>query len=288
MKKNKILVALLSLAVFFASCDKEYNPTKPPVTPPVDTTTYKDNDNLLLGNPSNAAHILDSGDNYLLDHQYFILSYNKDKGIPNWVSWHLSQSDLGSTDRTDDFRYDNALPPGWYRPDYDAFFGSGFDRGHNCPSADRTTTVTANSTTFLMSNMIPQAPNNNQGVWANFEDYIRTRINTAGQEAYIIMGNYGIGGVGDNGPANYVDGGHVTVPAHIWKVVLFLQNGNDDLSRINTSTTVVSIDVPNTNSVSSSWQTYRTSVDAIEAATGLDLFSRVPVDIQAVIEAKSN
>lgn len=244
-----------------------------------------DNSHMLLGNPSGAVASSVYTTNYLYNATYYIESYNSVRGTPNWVSWHLNSSDIGSASRQDDYRANTALPSGWYQVGSSSYSGSGFDRGHNCPSGDRTSSTTANSSTFLMTNMIPQAPNNNQQTWEGFESYIRTLV-SGGNECYIIMGAYGTGGTGSNGSATTVDGGRVTVPSNVWKVVVVLSNGNSDLSRISTSTRVIAINTPNTNSVNSDWKTYRTSVDAIEAATGYDLLSAVSTTIQATIEAR--
>lgn len=249
------------------------------------TGTTGDNSHLLLGNPSGAVASSVYTTNYLYNATYYIESYNSVRGTPNWVSWHLNSTDIGSTSRQDDFRANTALPSGWYQVGATSYSGSGFDRGHNCPSGDRTSSVAANSSTFLMTNMIPQAPNNNQVTWEGFESYIRTLV-SAGSECYIIMGSYGTGGTGSNGTVSTIDGGHVTVPSNIWKVVVVLSNGDGDLGRITTSTRVIAINTPNNNSIGSDWKSYRTSVDAIESATGYDLLSAVSTTIQATIEAK--
>lgn len=244
-----------------------------------------DNDHMLFGNPSRAASLLDSTGNYLLRKQYYALSYHRDRGTPNWVSWHLFQNDLGSTSRQDDFRTDNTLPAGWYQVPANAFSGSGFDRGHHCPSGDRTVSVDANSSTFLMTNMIPQAPVMNQGTWANMEDSLRRLVNQ-GNEIYIIMGSYGSGGTGNNGFATTVNGGNVKVPATVWKVALVIPNGNNDSSRVDNNTRLIAVSIANSNSSTGSWKNYRTSVDAIEAATGYNLLDRLAVALQGVIEAR--
>ena len=251
--------------------------TSPPPPP--------DNDNLLLGNPSKAAAIIDSANNYLMVKKYYDVCYNKKRGEPNWVSWHLYSGDLGLMSRMNNFRADTTLPSGWYEVGTSSYVGSGFDRGHNCPSGDRTIDSTANSATFLMTNMIPQAPNNNEQTWANMENYIRTQI-SAGLEAYIVMGSYGIGGTGSNGYATTIDNGNVTVPANIWKVVVLLPNGNNDISRIDTTVRVITVNVPNNNTVNSDWKVYRTSVHAIEVATGYNLLSNLPLSVQTVLKAK--
>ncbi|MFI2742063.1 DNA/RNA non-specific endonuclease [Zhouia sp. PK063] len=244
-----------------------------------------DNSNLLLGNPSGATSSTSNPNNYLIDETYYTESYSRDRGTPNWVSWYVGTTSLGSTDRQDNFRANTSLPDGWYEVSNTAYSGSGFDRGHNCPSADRTTTTTANSATFLMTNMIPQAPNNNQKTWANLENYIRSEVK-GGEEAYVIMGSYGKGGTGSNGTYETLDNGHVTVPSNIYKIVVLIDNGDNDLSRINGTTRVIAVNVPNLNSVNSDWKQYRTSVDEIEKATGYDFLSNVSTNIQAAIEAK--
>lgn len=250
--------------------------------PPI---TYVDNDNMLFGNPGNAQAVPTSNTNYLMRKTYYALSYSETRGTPNWVSWHLYSNDIGTTPRQDDFRPDATLPAGWYQVQANSYSGSGFDRGHNCPSGDRTSTVEANSSTFLMTNMIPQAPAMNQQVWSVMEDSLR-RLVTLGNELYIIMGSYGSGGTGTNGFATTINNGNVTVPATVWKVALVIPNGNNDSSRVDASARLIAVSIANSNASTGNWKNYRTSVDAIEAATGYDLFDRLSVALQAIIEAR--
>ena len=270
------------LAFSITSCQKEVEPTSttPGAAEPIDAAV-----NLAMGNPSSAVTNPANVTNYLIVKKQYSLSYHRDRGIPNWVSWHLDLPWLGTAPRQDDFRADNELPTGWYRVQSTDYSGSGFDRGHNTPSADRTASEADNSATFLMTNMIPQAPNNNQQTWAALENYCRTLVNQ-GNELYIIMGNYGAGGTGSNGTFTTIANGKVTVPNRIWKVVLVLPRGTDDVNRVSTSTRVIAIDTPNANTVNTSWGTYRTTVDAIESATGYNLLSNVSNNIQNVIEAR--
>lgn len=240
---------------------------------------------MLLGNPSGATAEISNHNNYLISRPQYALSYSRNRGTPNWVSWHVSRDWLGSAPRQDNFRTDMTLPDGWYRVKSASYSGSGFDRGHNTPSADRTKSEADNAATFLMANIIPQAPRNNQETWANLEDYTRDLVQ-AGQEVYVIMGSYGIGGTGSNGSANKIDEGRVTVPSRIWKVLVVLPEGNNDLSRIDTNTRVIAVNTPNTQSVRSDWGTYRTTVDAIEKATGYDLLSALPNEIEEVLEGR--
>ena len=242
--------------------------------------------NLALGNPSGATSDPNNANNYLLVHPEFSIGYNAARGIPTWVSWHLDRADLGQAPRQNNFRPDAALPRQFYSVTPASYARSGFDKGHNCPSGDRTADLDANSATFLMTNMVPQAPHNNQQTWAHLEEYGRSQVQR-GQEIYVIMGSYGKGGTGKNGFFTTIDQGRVTVPARIWKVMVILPDGLNDLQRIATGpdVRVLAIDTPNDdNTVSPDWRQYLTSVDKIEAATGLDLLSALPRDVQARLQ----
>ena len=242
-----------------------------------------DDNNLLLGNPSNATHDTMNAGNYLIDHKYYVESYSRDKGEPNWVSWHTSAKDLGSIARLNDFVADSTnLPKGWYEADNTSYRGSGFDRGHNCPSGDRTSSTDANSATFLMDNIIPQAPNNNRHTWEHLEAFCREQVKK-GNEAYIIMGSYGSGGTGKLGFRTSI-AGHIKVPAHIWKIILVIPDSDDDLNRINSDTEVIAVDTPNDNAVSTYWKDYVCTVKDIEKATGYMFFTNLPADTRSSLE----
>jgi endonuclease G, mitochondrial len=245
------------------------------------------NINITMGNPSNALASISTPDNFLLEKPQYVVSYNRSKATSNWVSWYLNSTSIGSTPRQNDFRADNTLPNGWYQVDDNDYSGSGFDRGHMTPSGDRTSSVANNSATFLMTNMIPQAPGNNQGPWEKLESYLRGQLNAnGGQEIYIIAGSYGIGGTGTAGTTNTIAAGQITVPAQTYKIALILSNGVDDLNRVTVSTRVIAVLMPNIDSIRpNDWRPYRTSVNAIESATGYDFLSNLPTNIQDILEA---
>jgi endonuclease G len=288
-----VSIVTVSLLLFISSCRKE-QPIKAPGglawhdqqdSPVSGDDARSSAENLVMGNPSSAVADPYYYWNYLVTKTQFSMSYHRDRGTPNWVSWHLDDTWLGSTPRQDNFRADATLPTGWYRVTNTDYTSSGFDRGHNCPSADRTYSVEDNGATFLMTNMIPQAPVNNQQTWANLENYCRKLV-TQGYECYVIMGSYGSGGTGSAGTKTTIAGGKVTVPNRIWKVILVLPKGSDDVNRVSTATRVIAVNTPNINTTSSSWGTYRTTVDAIEQATGYNLLSTISSTIQTTIESR--
>jgi endonuclease G, mitochondrial len=248
---------------------------------------YTPDVHLTMGNPSNAVADTNQPNNYLSVKPELALSYNRDKGTPNWVSWHLSDDWTGTTDRVDTFRPDPALPSDWNRVNQLDYTGSGFDRGHMVPSADRLSSLPINQATFLMDNIIPQAPDNNQQTWNNMEQALRSLYLPA-NELYIVSGGAGVGGTGSNGFATTIAGGKVTVPAFTWKVALVIPKGEDDISRVDCSTRSIAVIVPNTQGTNPDWTTYLTTVDAVETLTGYDFFSNLPEPVQRCVEAGTN
>ncbi|BAZ41934.1 DNA/RNA non-specific endonuclease [Calothrix sp. NIES-4101] len=234
-----------------------------------------DSIHLILGNPSNAA--TDDDNNYLIIKKQYALSYNRHKGIPNWVSWQLNKSWLGNAPRSNNFRPDDTLPQEWYRVVPNDYTRSGYDKGHMTPSADRSNNPEDNAATFLMTNIIPQAPDNNQGYWAELESYTRTLAN-AGKEIYIIAGGYGQQGT--------IGKEKVAVPERVFKIIVVSEPGKN-VDDINESTRVIAVDTPNYNgNKESHWSQYLTTVDELEKKTGYDFLNYVNTSVQKVIEAK--
>ena len=257
---------------------------------------YSENNPLFFGNPTDAYSENACEDNYLMVKPQYTLSYNTKTLCPNWVAWHLDSADIGPSDRMNDFRPDPELPGDWHairKADYH-YNSYGFDRGHVCPSADRTATKEDNSMTFLMTNMVPQSPDNNRVIWMHFENYERTLV-AKGNEVYIIAGPYGTGGTSSKGTFDSISvktktGGRLemNVPAYTWKVLIAIPEGTDDLNRIDEDATVIAINVPNQMGMGKTgdWEQFLCSVDYIEALTGYDFFELLPDNIEDKLESR--
>lgn len=248
--------------------------------------TVVSSEHMVMGNPSKAVTDAEMKTNYLMLKPQYALSYNDSRGTPNWTSWHLDSTWQGSFTRSNvDFKVDPDLPPDFHKVRHADYTNTGFNRGHMCPSADRTSTDADNLATFVTTNIVPQAPDNNQGPWVKFETYLRTLL--SGSEIYIVSGGAGTGGTGSEGAADTIAGGFVTVPAVTWKVALILPVGENDLSRVDINTRAIAISIPNVQGIrSDEWQNYLTSVDQVEEISGYDFFSNVPTAVQGVIEAR--
>jgi DNA/RNA endonuclease G (NUC1) len=235
-----------------------------------------------LGNPSGATSDTNNHDHYLIQRTVEAIDYSDNLGEPNWVSWDLTSGDIGSSGRSPNFYTDTTLPANFYAvtpTDYNGVGNISFARGHMCPSNDRTDNVTDNDLVFFMSNIIPQAANNNEGVWASFETYCRSLAQT-GNELLIICGPSGFG-------ISRIPSGQAVIPDYTWKIAVVVPLGSGTaLSRITNSTRVIAVKIPNNNSVSSTWQNYITSANVIENDTGFTFFTALPDSIASVLRYK--
>ena len=261
----------------------EINPDAPnssaPNSPPNSQTPDSPQENLPFGNPSGATANDSNANNYLMESKFYTLSYNRDKNLANWSAWRLTKGDLGEASRQNDFRPDDRLPADWTHILPSDYSGSGFDRGHLCPSADRSSSIDANSATFLMTNITPQTPELNQGPWEKLETYSRNMARREGN-LYIIAGQYG--------KRRERVKSKITIPTNFWKIVVVIPPGANAAS-INKNTRVIAVDMPNISGIKDkNWREYNTTVRQIEQKTGYNFFSNLPQNVQNSLETKAD
>jgi len=155
-------------------------------------------------------------------------------------------------------------------------------------SGDRTANAIDNCATFLMTNIVPQTQENNEGPWLELENLAKD-LALSGKELYIIAGPLGVGGTGLKGEKTQIGKNEVTVPASLWKIVVILDKPGIRMKGITAETRVIAVNMPNTLGIkASSYKEYLTTVDELEKLTGYDFLSDVPKEVQDEIEAKKD
>ncbi len=206
----------------------------------------------------------------LLIRKSYIVSYNKDWRLPNWVAWHLTAEHAdGDAPRRNSFREDVQVPSPRATPqDYK---GSGWSRGHMCPSGDNKWDESANHQTFLMTNICPQDTRLNSGLWNSIEMDCRKWSKKYG-DIYIVCGPLPL-----RGAYNTIGDNKVAVPRAFFKVVLCLSGAPKAFGFV----------VKN-NSGEKKRDLYYNTVRDVERLTGLDFFHKLPDVIENMIETHAN
>jgi endonuclease G, mitochondrial len=220
-------------------------------------------------------------DDYLVCREQYVLSYNPLLNTANWVSWNLNQTYFGDAARfSGKFRTDPLLPSGFTKITHDDYTNSGFDRGHIVRSEERTANPADNITTFFLTNILPQQPDLNQGVWLSLEYYCEKNLCMKyDKELFVIAG-----GIFSNNPRKLNN--KVAVPDSCYKIIVILDRGKS-LKDVSAKTEVIAVAMPNRAGVRKhKWTQYLTTVDAIEKSTGYDFLSAVPESIQSIIESR--
>jgi DNA/RNA endonuclease G (NUC1) len=267
-----------------ASVDGVTGTTTLPMHVAVASTTAQYANNTEFGEPTDA----DPVDDFIIERPQFTSSWNPNRGAPNWVGYNLDASHFGAEDRCDCFTMDPELPASLPRlttadyTDAGAFHGYGIDRGHLARSFDRTAGSLDNATTYYFSNIIPQAADNNQGPWAQFENHLGDLARLQDREVYVLAGAFGNKGT-------LKDQGRVVIPTHTWKVALVMarDQGLDDV-RDYRDVQVLAVVLPNDAGIRNvAWQTYLTTVDQVEALSGYDLLALLEDDVETAVESNT-
>lgn len=194
----------------------------------------------------------------------YLVDFDEDSRIAHWVHYELLASEsLGSTQRTEDFRRDSRSTRSAGAENYR---GSGYDRGHLKPAGDSKSSTQEMSSSFLMTNMIPQTPALNRGIWRSLEQDIR--------EWAVRYGAVHV----STGPSIETKthiGQSIRVPAACWKAVL----------RTDPDTSAIAFMIPNNAKVEGNIEDYIMTVDELESMIQIDLFPALPEQVEGQIES---
>ena len=210
----------------------------------------------------------------LVRHDGYTLRYDAALKNPVWVAYPLLAYEItGDADRDNErFAPDRTVEGGTALPtDY---VKSGYDRGHLAPAGDFKFSQQLTKQSFLMSNVSPQAPQFNRGIWKSLEEQVRAWALRDGG-LYVVTGPVLRSDLPTIGRAN-----EVAVPDLFYKVILYCRKGGSPDIRM------IGFLLKNEPS-RESLKAFVVPVDAIEKATGLDFFDKIPDDLEQRLESGS-
>ena len=202
----------------------------------------------------------------IIRHTGYSLLYNETHEQAAWVAYELTSEETNKIfERTDKFLVDPKIKTG--SGDNNDFSKSGYDRGHLAPAADMGWSAASMSESFYYSNMSPQAPAFNRGIWENLEELVRTWA-IENNSVYVITGPVLTSGLSTIGPNK------VSVPDYFYKVVLdYKEPGIKGIGFI----------LLNAGSAEP-LQNFAVTIDSVEIITGIDFFPLLPDAQEAAIE----
>lgn len=199
-----------------------------------------------------------------------MLAYDEVFNNPAWVAYRV----------TLDKWHEEHKRPSSFKTDYDTkarvthkhYTRSGYDRGHMAPNEAVSESYgrQAQLDTFLMSNVVPQKPNLNQGPWRLFEEWV---VDQAKEEdtLWVVTGP-----IYDPDQTSYLPNTAIRIPTAFWKVVIDQQAGG---------LRVYGMIMEQGVARRSDRHSFQTTIDEIEARSGWDVLSELDDDIENALEA---
>ena len=211
-----------------------------------------------------------SNNDVIINHTFYMLSYSEQNEQAIWVAYELTKKEAaGGVERADNFRPDPLVTTS--SAQLSDYTGSGYDRGHLAPAGDMAFSEESMSNSFYMSNMSPQDPGFNRGIWKTLESQVRNWASSDGP-IFVVTGPIFRGNLGKIG-AN-----EVTVPGYYYKA---LMKGYPD------SIQMIAFVLPNRSS-SNPLSSFVVTIDSLELLTQIDFFPGLPDNIESSTESKVN
>lgn len=220
------------------------------------------------------SNVPDDGHSHeIITHSGYTLCYREEYEQPEWVAYELDTEKLvKAAERQNNFRSDPAVSTDSATPD--DYRKSGYDRGHLAPAADMAYDEKIMSESFFMSNMSPQLPAFNRGIWKYLEEEVR-RFAERFDKIYIVTGP-----VLEKDEYPVIGSNNVAIPEYYYKVI-YAPAGKDGKPEM------IAFILPNEKSGESFWN-YATTVDEVEQRTGIDFFHILDDTIENAMEAECN
>lgn len=221
----------------------------------------------------------DEGDHEIVCHENYAICYRESYEQAEYSAYILKRENLEkNAQRKNNFRSDPAVST--QSASKDDYKGSGYDRGHLAPAGDFPFSEKAMSESFFMSNMSPQAPGLNRGIWEELESLVRKWAEKYGT-VYVACGP-----VLEKDACEYetIGANKVAIPQYFYKVVLIPQSDRESEDGTEEDYFAAGFVFPNRGCEGTVWD-YQVAIDEIEERTGLDFFSNLPDEIEEILES---
>lgn len=228
----------------------------------VENNKHNLNDDELWGLPAHKKN-----DEAVIQHKYYTLRYREEHEQAEWVAYKLTADETEGESERDKFLEDKKVKTGSAKPN--DYTKSGYDRGHLAPAADFNFSQEAKSESFYMSNMSPQTPQFNRGIWKHLEERVRYWVKTK-ENLYIVTGPILRKGLETIGVKN-----KISVPEYYYKILLERKS--------NGTYNAIAFKMKNEGSKKVLAE-FVVSIDQLEEETGIDFFPNLPDNIEKVLE----
>ena len=199
-----------------------------------------------------------------IQHQYYTISYVEEYEQPEWTFHIVCKNCYGQEERKNNFREDPLVIT--TSAELSDYKGSGYDRGHLVPAADMNRNETAMSESFYLSNMSPQHPSFNRGIWRRLETQVR-EWSMIYDTLFVVTGpilEFGYKTIGLN---------EVAIPQFYFKAIYAKNPGK-----------MIGFVLPNEGSKEDILY-YQVTINEIEKRTKLDLFQALNDNLEQRLES---
>lgn len=264
-KRHFLLIALPIWAI--VACSQSHSQkTKKEQHATHSTVTSSDTENssTSLGTISDFSYLPTTKRGKIYKKTNYAHSYSSTDFQSEWVAYYLTKAETeGGEERSNNFQTDPTIPNSPDKLDYNQ---TGYDRGHQAPAADMKFSSQAMEECFYMTNMSPQEPSFNRGIWKDLEEDVRAWAQAKGA-LYVVTGAL-------FEQDKRMRKTKITVPSHFYKI-LFNANGAHP--------TMIAFLLPNAEG-SRPMSKYAISVDDLETRSGIDFFAQLPDNIEESLE----
>ena len=193
----------------------------------------------------------------------FIVGYSDLRGNPLWVEYALTPV----TDNAPHLKRPSRFQTDWRglnRVSHDDYTKSGFDRGHNAPNHAMSTLYGkyGQADSFLMTNISPQRPKLNQQIWQRLEEAELSFFAKNFGKVWVITGPI----FGNNSERISSSLWHIDIPKAFYKIYITEESDSKPAFAL-------AFIMPQTVTGKEPLSQFVTTIDTVEAQTGLDFLS---------------